>query len=81
MLGQEWDLAEPWFNWIFFNWILWSDVCYPSDFDLKSRESRETFKTIESNCEEGLLEILKKIRKDHVNKILIGNININSIRN
>ena len=41
----------------------------------------ETFKTIESNCQEGPLKILKKIRINNVNRVVIGHININSIRN
>ena len=41
----------------------------------------ETFKTIESNCEEGSFEILKKIRINNVNRAAIGHITINSIRN
>ena len=41
----------------------------------------ETFKTIESNCEEGPFEILKKIRINNLNNVAIGHININSIRN
>ena len=39
----------------------------------------ETFKTIASNCEEGLLEILKKIWTNDANRFLIGHINFNSI--
>ena len=42
---------------------------------------RESFKTIESNCEEGPFEILKKIRIDKINRVVIGCININFIRN
>ena len=57
-------------------------MCYPKcDFNLKPTESTGTFKTIESNCEEGLLEILKKIRINNVNKVLIEHINFNSIKN
>ena len=41
----------------------------------------ETFETIESNCEEGPFEILKKIRINNLNKVAVGHININSIRN
>ena len=49
---------------------LWNNVGYPKyEFDLKSTE---TFKTIESNCEEGPLETLKKIRVNNVNSVLIG---------
>ena len=49
---------------------MWNNVGYPKcEFDLKSTE---TFKTIESNCEEGPLEILKKIRINNVNSVLIG---------
>ena len=46
---------------------LWNNVGYPKcGFDLKPVESMDTFKTIESNCEEGPLEILKKIRINNV---------------
>ena len=48
---------------------------------MKSIKPTETFKTIESNCEEGPFEILKKIRINNVNRVVIGHININSIRN
>ena len=49
---------------------MWNNVGYPKcEFDLKSTE---TFKTIESNCEEGPLEILKKIIINNVNSVLIG---------
>ena len=41
----------------------------------------QTFKTIESNCEEGPFEILKKIRINNVSRVVVGHININSIRN
>ena len=41
----------------------------------------ETFKTIERNCEESPFEILEKIRISYVNRVVIGQININSIRN
>ena len=41
----------------------------------------ETFKTIKSNCEEGPFEISKKIRINNLNRVAIGNININSIMN
>ena len=61
---------------------LWKNVGYPKcDFDLKPVESTETFKTIKNNWEEGTFEILKKIRINNVNRILIGHINVNSIRN
>ena len=42
----------------------------------------ETFKTIEimNNCEEVPLEILKKIRINNVNMVLIGHIKIDFIR-
>ena len=36
---------------------------------------------MESNCEEGPFKILKKIRINNVNRVFIGHININSIRN
>ena len=59
---------------------LGNNVGYPKcDFDLKPMESTETFKIIESNCGEGLLEILKNIRIKNVNRVLTGHININSI--
>ena len=48
---------------------------------MKSIKPTETFKTIESNCEEGPFEILKKIRINNVNRVVIGHININSVRN
>ena len=51
------------------------------DFNLKSVKPTETFKTIESNCEEGPFRILKKTRINNVNRVVIGHININSIRN
>ena len=61
---------------------LWNNVGYPKcDLDLKSIKPTETFKTIENNCEEGPLEILKKIRINNVNRVVAGHININSIRN
>ena len=56
-------------------------MCYPKcDFNLKPTESTKILKTIESNCEEGLLEILKKIRINNVNKVLTEHINFNSIK-
>ena len=61
---------------------LYNNVGHPKcDFHLKPIESRETFTTIESDCGEGPLEILKNIRLDNLNRVLIGHININSIRN
>ena len=61
---------------------LWNNVGYPKcNFDLKPIEPMETFKTIESNCEEGPFEILKKIWINNLNRVVIGHININSIRN
>ena len=51
------------------------------DFDLKPIKPTETFKPIERNCEEGLFEILKTIQINNVNKVVIGHINITSIRN
>ena len=61
---------------------LWNNVGYPKcDFDLKPTEFTEAFKKIEGNCEDGPLEILKKIRINNVTRVLIGHININSIRN
>ena len=48
---------------------------------MKSIKPTETFKTIESNCEEGPFEILKKIRINNVNRVVIGHIDIKSIRN
>ena len=60
----------------------WNNVGYPKcDFDLKPRKPTETFKTTESNCEEGTFEILKKIRINNVNRVVIGHTIINSIRN
>ena len=41
----------------------------------------DTFKTIESNCEDGPFEVLKKIQINNVNSVVIGHVNINSIRN
>ena len=61
---------------------LWNNVGYPKcDFDLKPIKPTETFKTIESNCEEGPFEIFKKIWINNVNRLVIGYLNINSIRN
>ena len=61
---------------------LWNNVGYPQrDFDLKTIKPMKTFKTIESNFEEGTFEILKKNRINNVNTVFIGHININSIRN
>ena len=61
---------------------LWKNVGYSKcDFDLKPIKPTETFKTIESNCEEGPIGILKKIRINNVTRVVIGHININSIRN
>ena len=48
---------------------------------LKPIKPTETFKAIESNCEEGPFKILKKIRIDNVNRVVMGHININFIRN
>ena len=41
----------------------------------------ETFKIIKSNCEEGPFEILKAISINNINGIVIGHINIDSVRN
>ena len=61
---------------------LWNNVGYSKcDLDLKLIKPTETFKTIESNCEEGPFEILKKIRINNVNRVVIGHINIDSIGN
>ena len=54
---------------------------YPTcEFYLNPIQPTETFKTIESNCEEDRFEILKKIRINNVNRVVIGHINIISIR-
>ena len=51
---------------------LWNNTAYPKcDFDLNQIESTETFKTIESNCEESPLEILKKIGINNANRALL----------
>ena len=58
-----------------------SNVGYAKcDFDLKPIKPTETFKTIESNCKEGPFEILKKIQVNNVSRVVIGHVNINSIR-
>ena len=60
---------------------LWNNAGYPGcGFDLKPIKPMDTFKTIESNCEEGPFEILKKIQINNVNRVVIGHVNINSIR-
>ena len=59
-----------------------NNVSYPNcDFDLKPIKPTKTFKTIESNCEEGPFETLKKIQIKNVNRVATGHININSIGN
>ena len=51
------------------------------DLDLKPTKPTETFKTIESSCEECPFEILKKIQINNVNRVVTGHVNINSVRN
>ena len=61
---------------------LWNNVGYPKyAFDLKPIKPTKIFTTIESNCEEGPFENLKKIRINNVNRVVIAHINISSIRN
>ena len=61
---------------------LWNNVSYPKcNFGLKPIKPAETFKAIESNWEDGSFETLKKIQIKNVNRVAIGHININSIRN
>ena len=52
---------------------LWNNVGYPKYyFDLKPIKPTETFKTIESNCEKGSFEILKKTRINNLNRAVTG---------
>ena len=67
---------------------LWKGVGYPScSSDVKSTESTnkdvsKTFETTGGNCKDGPFHVLKKVRANNrVNRVLIGHLDINSIRN
>ena len=44
------------------------------------KDVSKTFETTEDNCEDGLFEVLKKVRASNVNRFGIGHLNINFIR-
>ena len=80
-------------SWLAMNYIatmrkLWKGVGYPScSSDVEPTESTnkdvsKTFETTEGNCKDGPFDVIKKVRANNrVNRVLIGHLDINSIRN